>query len=295
MGLAKLENDLFIVAGMPRGGTTFLYHNLQKHPQIFLPSRKEVTFFTSQWESKIDWYEKMYEGIKPNQKRGDISPPLFHEPESYLRIKEYKEDAKVILTVRNPVQHALSQYAQIKTFTVNMPSFEEFITKGYSYESGNGIVTARFLDGYIVKMIRNYMNEFGESVLLYDFNEFNNNTEVILQTIEKFLGLDRFFIKGNYDDMKINATDRANNVFLSWLLQDERVIKMIMALFPRKLTMKARAYFDKTSAKKLSDKKYYTDEDKQLAKELLADQEKEIAELFTASKTILGTGEAFEL
>lgn len=37
----------FLILGPQRTGTTWLYHNLKKHPQVFLPRQKETYYFTT--------------------------------------------------------------------------------------------------------------------------------------------------------------------------------------------------------------------------------------------------------
>lgn len=37
----------FLILGPQRTGTTWIYHNLKKHPQIFLPRKKETYYFTT--------------------------------------------------------------------------------------------------------------------------------------------------------------------------------------------------------------------------------------------------------
>jgi hypothetical protein len=39
----------FLIIGMARSGKTFLYHHLQKHPDVFMALKKEPQFFTANW------------------------------------------------------------------------------------------------------------------------------------------------------------------------------------------------------------------------------------------------------
>ena len=50
----------YINIGLPKAGTTFLYHSLIKHPQIDYKSKlKEFHYFTNKFES-IDGYINQY-------------------------------------------------------------------------------------------------------------------------------------------------------------------------------------------------------------------------------------------
>ena len=51
---SAVATHLFIVYGMPRTGTTYLYHALADHPQIYVPYRKESMFFSVNFDKGID-------------------------------------------------------------------------------------------------------------------------------------------------------------------------------------------------------------------------------------------------
>ena len=46
----------FFIVGTPKSGTTSLFHYLQEHPEVFIPSLKEPHFFSSP-EVKNTYYK----------------------------------------------------------------------------------------------------------------------------------------------------------------------------------------------------------------------------------------------
>ena len=58
---------IFIIAGMPRASTTFLYQRFQEHPAIYCPYRKETNFFSVTYGKGLDWYRGLYSGIAAGQ------------------------------------------------------------------------------------------------------------------------------------------------------------------------------------------------------------------------------------
>ena len=52
----ELRGRLLIVAGMSRGGTTFLYHQLPRHPQIVSSAEKELCFFGMNYARGGEWW-----------------------------------------------------------------------------------------------------------------------------------------------------------------------------------------------------------------------------------------------
>jgi len=288
--MSKTHFPLFIIAGMPRGGTTFLYHNLNKHPWIFLPFRKEVNFFNVKYHLGVEWYNNLFNERKNDQVCGDISPPYFLDTESIRRIKAYNPGVKMIISVRDPVEYALSFYSQFHSFKFKMPCFKDFLN-GYGYTKSKKTLWVKFKDNYIIDTLELFMKEFDQNVLLFDFSYLKKDSLMVLQAIERFIGVPAFFHQGNYDDEKINASDRKNVKFLSNLLHQEWLISFIHKVFPRKMTLFFRSRFDKASVQKVSTatvKRPYTDDDIKFAESELAEQRVRVKKLFEKSPLIYG-------
>ncbi len=296
--IAQKNFPLFIVAGMPRGGTTFLYHNLNKHPYIFLPFRKEVNYFNVNLDKGLDWYLSLYKDRQPEQICGDISPPCFLDWDSIDRINEFNPNAKLIISVRDPVEWALSLYSQFSSFTFNMPEFNEYLN-GFNYKITDKSLLFQFKNDYIIKTLQKFMDSFGDRALLYDFNYFRKDTLKILKVIEEFLEIPAFFESRNYDDVKINASDRRNIRLLTYWLSNATVIELIEKVFPRKLVIYLRGKFDRVSVPKNKQEKgvdklsLYTEEQKAMVTEVLSDQSKKVKEIFVKGPVILGAGSSY--
>ena len=67
----------FVVAGMPRAGTTFMYYFMQQHPEIFAPVRKEVNYFSFFYDKGEEWYHNLFKEMKQEKYGMDISPVYF--------------------------------------------------------------------------------------------------------------------------------------------------------------------------------------------------------------------------
>lgn len=55
----------FLHIGPDRAGTTWLHRALARHPQVFVPTAKEVLFFDQHWERGLHWYERHYRRARP--------------------------------------------------------------------------------------------------------------------------------------------------------------------------------------------------------------------------------------
>ena len=103
----------FLVAGVQKGGTTALHAMLQQVPALSMSWPKELHFFD---DEAVDWSEPdyvRYEAAWPMDRggvRGESTPIYIYWPESLARARRYNPDIKVVLTFRDPVERAWSQW-----------------------------------------------------------------------------------------------------------------------------------------------------------------------------------------
>jgi hypothetical protein len=107
----------FFLAGAPKCGTTSLYDWLKDHPDTFLPEIKESHFFAllrpDRVIEKLSGYNAQYTNAdKPGVVAiGDGSTTYLHTPGALETVKGYAPDAKIVLSVRNPIDMVRSLHA----------------------------------------------------------------------------------------------------------------------------------------------------------------------------------------
>lgn len=113
--LGKLDLSLleylpnFMIISPPRTGSTWLSLNLRCHPDIFIPSQKELRFFSTFWKSfDINWYLSHFrDSDKPI--KGEASPSYALLPTRIIKlISLLVPKLKLIFLMRNPVTRAWS-------------------------------------------------------------------------------------------------------------------------------------------------------------------------------------------
>lgn len=293
---------LFVVPGMPRAGTTFLYHNLQKHPQIFLPFRKEIDFFNEIYRFKgIDWFQSLYKEIKPGQIAGDLSPACWFDPNAIDYIQQYDSNVKVILCLRNPAENAYSLYIQKLTSNYDLPkSFKEFLINGYASKMtkrGKGVHFVFSSQDYIEK-IEAYKKAFGQNLLIYDFRLFRNDNLATLKIIEKFLDLTPWFKDDNFDAIRINESYRRNIKIITYLLTLERLRDFVEKYIPRLAVMRIRGFIDRISVRtsmKENTKQTHQLENIDIARKHLMKACDYYVELFRKAPAFLGDGSSVNI
>ena len=102
----------FLIIGSQKAGTSTLWHVLRQHPQLFLPEKKEVNFFfhEADYQRGIGEYEAYFRQASSDTMCGEASPGYLCHPRVPMRIFRALPNAKLIVTLRDPIERAYSQY-----------------------------------------------------------------------------------------------------------------------------------------------------------------------------------------
>ena len=242
-----MDSDIFIVLGMPRAGTTFLYHTLGKHPDIYMPYRKESMYFSVNYCKGEEWYRGLYKDCSPNQIGADVNPLYYIDTLAIDRILDFNPNTKVILSVRNPLDFAISQHGNIAAMGWDVPSVLDMVD-GYQWQlSKDTAVPMHLNNGFMQRRIKEISKKFGDNALIYDFRYFEEYPLSVLKHIESFLEIAPFFQEDNFDNVKINASQRRNIPLLNSLLTSQGFLETIYKLVPDNLIRRGRTLFDKLS------------------------------------------------
>src|SRR5882672_9220913 len=115
----KLPN--FFIVGAPKAGTTSLYYYLSHHPEVFMSPVKEPNFFSydetvkqnlyhkEKGVGKFEEYRQLFASSNGHHKAiGEASVSYLFYPSVPQRIHELVPKAKIIISLRNPVERAYS-------------------------------------------------------------------------------------------------------------------------------------------------------------------------------------------
>ncbi len=186
----------FLVIGSQKSGTTSIYHVLRQHPQVFMPERKEVNFFFLEQEYRRGpHYYQSYFAPAPESARaiGEASPGYICHPQAPERIHKLLPEIKLILTVRNPIDRAYSQYWD------NRRSLSEHRTFGQVLEEAledtyHPSRLGYFSRGTYSQYIQRYVNLYPSEILLVLlFDDLRHSPGGFYRDIYQFLGIDPDF------------------------------------------------------------------------------------------------------
>jgi hypothetical protein len=186
----------FLIIGSQKAGTTSLYNVLRKHPQIFMPEIKEINFFFHErlYKRGIDFYKQYFmNGKKNSNVIGEASPGYICHPKAPKRIKKHLPDIKLILTVRNPIERAYSQYGDNRRKLSESLTFEETLSVALSdvYEPGQ---LGYFSRGVYITYIKRYLEYFDrKQLLILVFDDLVDNPLSFYKRCFRFLYVDDSF------------------------------------------------------------------------------------------------------
>ena len=205
-----MKKPNFIIAGFPKCGTTSLHHYLDEHPEIYMPTQKELHFFTCNILSKLnkgpkdaivkktqinssEKYLNFYKSVRNETAIGDASPSYINYPSQFKKIKEYLNDPKVIIILRDPIDRAYSNYLHLKRENRETLTFIESILKEDERKTNkySDFWYYKFNSTYYDKIIK--AKETFSNVLILTSEELSSNGYATLKNVYKFLEVDDTF------------------------------------------------------------------------------------------------------
>jgi hypothetical protein len=120
----------FLVAGVPKAGTTALHTALSRHPGLYLSPIKEPKFFLTDgppptrggpgdvltyrehvWQR--DRYEALFDAAAPGALRGEATPLYLYDADAMERIRALVPGVRLIVVIRDPVERAHSNWTHL--------------------------------------------------------------------------------------------------------------------------------------------------------------------------------------
>lgn len=195
--------NLFIV-GAPKSGTSFLYENLKRHPQILM-GIKEMHFWASDWhfpKGRMDeaYYFSFFKQASSFSYAGEATVSNLASKNAAKAIYQFNPDARIIIILRNPVDMIYSMYGQM-TFngSEDLPSFEAALEAEKERKNLKRIPVlisgpVEFLYyrelGAYTSQVKRYLDCFGsENVLILWFDDLKNDANKLMDDVYNFLDL----------------------------------------------------------------------------------------------------------
>lgn len=225
----------FIGIGAKKSATTWLYRCLREHPEVCFSSRKEVFFFNEydtnfpnvrngKYQLGLTWYQKYFNHCADGKLKGEFSPTYLNCKYAAKRIKKHFPNIKLIVTLRDPVERALSQYLDDKrTGLIKKISFEEAL------KSNNTYIERSLYHKYLSY----YYAIFGkDKILTLTLEDIRKNPWKEILKVYKFLGIkDKKFIPQSLKNIPNPASGTRFHTVNYLLMHFEYVLKKYKFFF----------------------------------------------------------------
>lgn len=179
----------FLCIGAQKSATTWLHHQLAKHPGICMPDIKEVHYFDWFFYRSLSWYGKYFEKCG-DKIRGEITPGYSVIEKGRIKfLARIMPEVKIILVLRDPVERAWSSarfhFAKEKKRRMEEVSHEELIAHfNLSWVRQRGDYTT------ILKKWKEIIPSHNLLVLLHE--DLSSDPQLTLNRIHDFVGAEDF-------------------------------------------------------------------------------------------------------
>ena len=116
----------FLFIGADRCGSKSLHNMFLQHPDCYVPPIADPYFFDKNYDRGLDWYFKLFADAPASALAiGEFSHDYIHSPEAAERIAQDLPEAKILATLRHPLDRIFSSYASAHSAGVIRVPFEQ--------------------------------------------------------------------------------------------------------------------------------------------------------------------------
>lgn len=203
----------FFLVGAPKAGTSSLFANLSVHPEVFVSPVKEPHYFTAisdgwpEWGVQtLDAYTTLFEGGEAYSVRGEGSTWYLYSPSAAIAIHDAVPNAKIVISLRNPIERAYSAWAyNLSNGWETESVFEVALAKEDERVQAPGFWDRHYVRaGLYAEQVQRYLDTFGESrVHVVLFEDFVVDADSAMRSLYKFLEID--------PNISLHKADRVRN------------------------------------------------------------------------------------
>lgn len=182
--------NLFIV-GAPRCGTTSLWRYLAAHPEVFMAEVKEPNFLSgiritlNQEVHNEAAYRRLFAPGDGYALRGEASTSYLWAPSALERIRAVSPEARIVISLRDPVERTYSGWGFLTLLGTEDRSFEHAV-RAEMVKTGNRIVAS----STYAEDVERYIGAFGGAVHVLFLEDLARDPRRELRRLFDFLGVE---------------------------------------------------------------------------------------------------------
>jgi hypothetical protein len=237
----------FIVIGAAKAGTTALYWYLAEHPDVFMSPKKETNYFAYGRDGQgrllygdpeyhqfpvqsLSEYEQLFEGAGGAVAVGEASPIYLEAPQTATRIREVLPEARLICSLRHPVDRAYSDYQMDLRRRGRELNPAHDLMRGSSWARPD----SRWMQiGRYYQPLKRYFDRFPrEQIHVFLFDDLKRDPVKTVQGIYRFLEVDSGFLPDF--EAPHNQGGMPANRMLEGFFSNERLRSAVWPLVPKR-------------------------------------------------------------
>ncbi len=229
----RLPDAIFI--GPLKTATSYIYDYYLHHPNVATSEPvKELYYYDDHYDQGEDWYLSHFSPKPDHKLMIDVSPSYLIDSDAMRRIKSDNPNAKIIMTLRDPLERFSSHV-------------KHHIRHGYPYTGFNDLLAEhpRVIQGSQYETyVDKWIEAFGESnVSILDYRELTEDSAAFMKKICEIIDVP---FNADYDfEHKVNAAGTARSPFLM------RVMHIVMRFLIRNGLSSVIDLVKRTGAKSL--------------------------------------------
>ncbi len=244
--------DFFVIGGT-KSGTTALYWYLSEHPEIYAGPRHHIGYFAygldedgnllygdpdlHTWSvTTREAYEDLFADPGRATAIGDVSPIYLESPHAAARIREAVPDARIICSLRNPVDRAYSDYLMYlrKQGRRIDPAHDLIISADWAQPDSHWMTLGRYHE-----QLARYFDRFPrDQIHILLATDLREDTTRTVQAIYRFLGVDPTFEPDLGTPHNVGGVP--TNMLLERVLTNQKVRSALRPVVPRRVADRLR-------------------------------------------------------
>lgn len=248
-----------LIVGFPKCGSTALHYYLDAHPSVFMPTQKELHYFTADKLQKLEngpgdkevnqffiqreeEYRKCFAKAQNQKIIGDASPSYINHPDRIPEIKSLLGEPKIIILLRDPIKRAYSNYLHLVREQREQLSFHKALL------AEEDRTNKKYSDFWYYHFNSTYFNKVDaykkafKDVLIITQEELNKDTKRTIFKVYDFLNIEKIEpenIKQRYNSGGVYK----KNFITDTILRQSKfrsVIKKLVPITPKMKNMKEK-------------------------------------------------------
>ena len=258
----------FFLVGGPRCGSTFVYHYLEQHPDVFFSARKETHFFSKDFHAECDelhgdraadiklfsvrseeQYLAQYDERGDAAIVGDASTSHLYSKVAAAGIAAFNPAARILISLRNPLDQMRSWHAYLvrhreepeADFGRAMEANRQGLGR-HQYSDALRHATRidyRYITDYVthIQRFREYFP--AEQIHITVFDDFRRDPATEFRAMFEFMGIDSDVADQlDYTQQNANQTLMFAGMFRKFVDRDSLIRRAGEALLPKSVGRK---------------------------------------------------------